>query len=133
MAEQTEQEIQEEIRREHEELRHLLGTVRRAISSRLEGVPRIGEMIASLAEHIETHFQEEEVYGLFDQIVDQAPRLAGKTDELRAEHVQLLGSVGTIVKTASGGDGSDGWWTQLDKHFLQFSKDLMHHESKENE
>jgi len=129
---QSKHELFEEIRREHEELRELLGDVRRMLASRLETVASVAEMLALLSEHVETHFSEEETAGLFDQVVDRAPRLSDRIDSLRTEHQQLLSSVRNLNEAAAG-DSSGDWWKRLETAFHEFSSGLMHHESAENE
>ncbi len=126
-------ELFEEIRQEHQELRESLGELNRMLADRLEAVARVAEMVSSLGEHVETHFDEEETAGLFDDIVERAPRLSDHIAKLRADHQQLLTTVRQLKKAASEGDGSTDWWENLEKTFHEFSKDLMHHENAEND
>lgn len=130
---QTSHELAEQIRQEHEELRALLGEIHGMLAKRLEAVASVAETLASLNEHVETHFAEEETAGLFDDVVDKAPRLSERIDALRNEHEQLLVAVRRLSEVANDGDGSDDWWQRLDAAFHEFSRDLMHHESCENE
>ncbi len=123
----------DEIRREHAELRELLGQVHHAVANRLRTVAQVAELLATLSDHIETHFQEEEFGGFFDEVVSQAPRLSERTDALREEHQRLLTLVNQLSDLALQGNGSDDWWEKLERQFHEFSKDLMHHEHKENE
>lgn len=123
----------EEIRREHEELRGLLGNVRQTLAKRLATVANVAETIGKLCEEVETHFTQEEIDGFFDQVVEQAPRLSNDTDQLRSEHVQLREVIRKLSDCASKGDGSDDWWQGIEAQFHEFSKQLMRHESKENE
>ena len=80
-----------------------------------------------------THFAEEETAGFFDDVVDRAPRLSDRIDALRTEHQQLLAAIRRLNEVAGDGDGSADWWQRLEAAFHQFSNDLMHHESTENE
>lgn len=127
------QQRYEEMRREHEELRELLGKVRRVIAKRAESVAHVSDILASLVTHVETHFADEEVEGLFDELAEQAPRLTERTEQLRQEHVQLRAAIGKLAELAASGDTSSDWWQQLETAFHQFSTQLMHHETKENE
>ena len=61
----------EQMRREHEELREILGTVGRTLAKRMETVANVAEMLSALIAHVETHFQEEEVAGFFDEVKEQ--------------------------------------------------------------
>lgn len=130
---QSRHELFEEIRREHEELRELLGGVKHMLGKRLETVASVAEMLASLGEHVETHFAEEETAGVFDDIVDQAPHLADRIESLRIEHQQLLAAVRRLNEVAAPSDSSDDWWQSLEAAFHEFSSGLMHHETAENE
>jgi iron-sulfur cluster repair protein YtfE (RIC family) len=130
---QPSHEFFEEIRREHEELRDLLGDIHQMLAKRLEAVASVSEMLASLGDHVETHFSEEETAGFFDDVTDRAPRLSDRIDALRTEHQQLLAAVRRLKEVANGGDGSADWWQRLESAFREFSKELMHHESSETE
>jgi len=123
----------EEIRREHEELRALLGTVHRTLAEQKETVPHVSEMMASLCEHLETHFNEEEFDGFFDDVSQRAPRVTEITNELRDEHNSFRETIRGLAETAANGDASAEWWHRLEHDFHSFSTELMHHESKENE
>ncbi|MBC8353181.1 MAG: hemerythrin domain-containing protein [Planctomycetes bacterium] len=130
---QTNHELFEDIRREHEELRELLGEIHRTLANRLAAVASVSAMLVSLGDHIKTHFEEEETTGLFDNIVDRAPRLSERIDALRTEHQQLLAVVRQLNEVARNGDGSVDWWQRLNTDFHKFSAELMHHETAEND
>ncbi len=123
----------ERIRREHEELRELLASVHRTLTKRLETVAAVSDIFALLCNQIKTHFSEEETAGFFDEIVAQAPHLSPQTEYLCNEHGCLLETARKLADEANDGDGSDDWWQQLESEFHEFSKQLMEHESKEND
>ncbi len=123
----------EQIRREHEELRQLLGNVRQTLAKRLATVVNVADQIGKLCEEVETHFTQEEIDGFFDQVVEHAPRLSHDTDQLRTEHVRLREVIRDLSHCASEGDGSADWWERIEAQFHEFSKQLMRHETKENE
>ncbi len=133
MNEESDHAIYEEIRREHDELRVKLGLVHRMLTGRNDPVDKVAESLASLCDQLEHHFLNEEDGGFFDEVSEQAPRLTERSDEIRAEHAGLRTAIRKLKETAQDGDDSADWWSQMDKSFHQFSKDLMHHESKENE
>lgn len=132
-SEPTRRDTLEEIQREHEELRKQLGNVRQTLAKRLATVVNVAELIGKLCEEVETHFTQEEIDGFFDQVVEQAPRLSSNTEQLRAEHVRLRELIRDLSRCAGAGDGSDDWWERIEAQFHEFSKQLMRHESKENE
>lgn len=129
----SQHDIMEEIRREHEELRALLGDVHQMLAKRVETVAGVSEKLASLVHQVETHFSEEETAGFFDDVIERAPRLSDRIDVLRDEHRKLQAAVRHLQELAGQGDGSADWWQRLDSAFHDFSKELMHHESCESE
>jgi len=132
-VERSPNEFCEAVRREHDELRSLLGDLHKILSQRLEEAHRVAALLASLVEHVEAHFREEEVDGFFDQVTERAPRLSHRVEALRREHESLLAAVRNVHEVATGNNGSPDWWQQLEEAFHQFSTQLMHHESAENE
>lgn len=130
MTMSKEQQIYDEIRREHEHLRELLGDLHQALIERRESVNNLTGMMTSLQEHVRAHFHEEEECGFFSEVTAQAPRMSDRADELKNEHVDLGARVVELVTIASE---EDELCKSLDTKFHDFSKALMQHESKENE
>lgn len=122
-----------QIQQDHEELRRMLGEVHHALSQKLESVARVVELLASLTDHLETHFNEEEATGIFQEVAARTPRLSSRASDLRAEHQQFRQIVQALNEVAKSGDGAADWWQQLEVAFHDFSKDLMRHEHEENE
>lgn len=125
--------LHQRMRREHDELRSLLGRVTRCISE--QGDPEIGirELLAELTGHVQQHFVDEETDGLFERIVSQAPWLAERADDLRTEHRQLLTVLTEVNDSLDLELPDDERWSRLDSQFHRFSQQLMQHESKEND
>lgn len=46
-----------------------------------------------------------------------------RSNGIRNEHSWLLTTIRKLKEGAGDGDGSDKWWSALDKAFHQFSKD----------
>jgi iron-sulfur cluster repair protein YtfE (RIC family) len=125
--------LYEPLRREHAELRELLAGVHRTLAERREAAASVSRMLSSMCDHLETHFREEEVTGFFDSLDAKAPRLVDQTDDLRGQHTQMTAQFRALITLATRGDGSAAWWQELEDEFHKFSKELMHHESKEVE
>lgn len=123
----------DQIQKDHNELRRLLGEVHHVLSRKLENVARVAEMVESLTDHVESHFDEEEATGVFREVSEREPRLTSRAEELRCEHDRLRETVQALNLAAKSGDGAADWWEQLETAFRDFSKDLMHHEHQENE
>jgi len=132
MSNASEQNIHERIQREHDALRELLGKVHRTLTKRRESVANVSEMLQSLHRHVRTHFDEEEQGGFFEEIVSQAPRLSTRAETIQGEHARLNNDLLELIVCADDAKSED-WWQNLEAKFHEFSKELMRHESKENE
>lgn len=130
MTMSKEKQIYDEIRREHEHLRELLGNLHQALIERREAANKLSEMMTSLQEHVRVHFHEEEEGGFFSEVTAQAPRMSDRADELKNEHVDLGAMVVELVTIANE---ENELCKSLDTKFHDFSRALMQHESKENE
>ncbi len=126
-------DINEAIRKEHDELRALLGEIGQILSARQVPLEEVLRKLSLLRNQLETHFQHEEAEGFFEQIADHAPRLAGRINNLCTEHVSMLEEIDGLMEQAMQGDGSDGWWQFIAAAFHDLSKRLMEHERVENE
>ncbi len=125
--------LHDRIRQEHEELRELLGKVRRTLAQRLGSAASVAEMLQSLDGHLQEHFDEEEgLDGFFDEVCSQAPRLSERAEALKQEHAWLSNALRELVECADE-PGCDDWWQELERKFHEFSRAVMQHESKENE
>lgn len=130
MTAPIEHQLYEEIRREHEHLRELLGGLHQTLSGRAEAAGTASEMMSSLQQHVQEHFNEEEEGGFFHEVVCQAPRLSDRTESLKSEHVALAATVAELVEAA---ENERDLCTALERRFHDFSKSLMQHEGKEND
>lgn len=122
-----------QIQQDHHELIRLLGEVHQALSKKVGNGARLVEIVESLTDHVERHFREEEASGVFNEVAAHAPRLASRAEELLAEHNQLRQAVQALNQAARSGDGTADWWERLEATFRDFSKNLMHHEHREDE
>ena len=124
----------EKLAAEHKQLRTLLGDAARTFAQRREAVKEAARTLAAVSEEVREHFQDEEKEdGFYEQIVEQAPRLLGRADELRAEHAGFRQSVVKLTETLRRVHDYESWWEKLEQGFHQFSADLMRHESDECE
>jgi len=130
---QTQLDINERIRHEHEHLRDVLGVVNRILAAHQSSVDDVVEQFMALREELEMHFHSEEAEGFFEQVIDLAPQLMRHTTKLCQDHVRMLSEIGELVMQASHGDGSDDWWNVMEATFRDFSRALIQHEHRENE
>jgi hypothetical protein len=94
----------EEAARRRADLHHALVEVERAISSPAAGrldtwtvdvVKRLGILVDAIDEHIEV---TERPQGLYEEILDRAPRLSSQVDRLRAEHPTLRTGAAELIE-----------------------------------
>ena len=134
MTDSTRHARQAQITQEHEELRSLLAQVHHLLAEQVESKAVVAEKIQLLFKHVAAHFEEEEeeANGFFDQLVERAPQIADRVEQLRSEHGKMLVEMGRLSHLVSESAASD-WWTRLQTEIHDFSKSLMHHENSENE
>jgi hypothetical protein len=94
------------VRRQRSGVRLALDDLERAVTAPSAGreaewadnvLRRAGEMKAAFAEHIDV---TERPGGLFDEVVDAAPRLSNKVAKLRDEHVTITADLDALATTA---------------------------------
>ena len=127
---QENQELIQEIRDEHQALRDLLGAISRTLATGSDGVGEVSSMLSSLRTQLDQHFADEEKIGFFDKVAEKALRLAERTQHLHDEHAKLKS---TLKNLAEFVEEKSNWWQETERRFRDFSKELMHHESAENE
>ena len=126
-------DINEQIRQQHEQLRDLAHSISQALGVRQLPPDEIVRQLSVLRDGLESHFRNEETAGFLEQIAEHAPRLAGRTARLCAEHLEILSETNNLLEQVMQGDGSEGWWCFIEAAFHDFRKRLMEHEREENE
>ena len=119
---------------EHAEMRKLLGSVHHVLADRSRPVSEVVAVLDSFLQFLKQHFEhEDQGGGFFDQITDQTPRLSDRADDVRHEHAGLLDDFKKLRDLAVEGAADDAWWGQLNSSFQTISKELMHHERREED
>ena len=126
-------EFLEQVRREHQQLRELLGNMNQLLADRCKEMDELAEMFTCLCQRLNAHFEAEVEGQLFEQIVKHAPHLADRANTVLVEHDWLLSRVEQIAKYACARTVSDPWWRQLSDQFRRFAGELIQHEQKEGE
>jgi hypothetical protein len=115
---------------EHAALRRLFDAVAASIAP--GGDPsRTVELMDHLAAELKTHFEMEEVDGVFDEVERDAPQLSHEVHQLRVEHVELLAEVANLVEL-SRQVGDPARRRQFEHLFGRFRDRMAYHESQEN-
>lgn len=123
-----------EIDVEHAEMRKLLGSVHRVLADRAQSAEEVVSVLDSFLVFLKQHFEHEDQRGgFFAQITEQAPRLSERADSVSHEHETLLNNFQALRNGAAEGPSDDAWWERLNSGFQQLSKELMHHEHREEE
>lgn len=123
----------ERVELEHEHLRELLGDIHKNLCEPAAEVELVVEQLRTLCGKLESHFQTEEEEGFFTQITEQAPRLADQATLLCEEHIEMLDEAKSIAAKAEHCKKPLDLLCEVKPAFHEFSKQLMHHESEENE
>lgn len=118
---------------EHAAMRKLLACAHQVLANRTQTSSEVLAMLDSLLGFLRAHFQHEDEGGFFDQITEQSPRLSDRAEKVRDEHATLLSDFQTLRALAAQGETDDAWWSRLDSEFHRISKELMHHEHREED
>ena len=126
-------EAVEQVEREHEQLRELIGAIHKSLAEPSAPTALVKEQLSVLCDKLEDHFRTEEDEGFFSEITEEAPRLSDQADKLCQEHRAMLEEAKTIATKAILCDQPQILGQEIQPAFHEFSKHLMHHESAENE
>ena len=121
-----------QLRQEHHELKVLL----KRLSDVFDGDGPRDELSRSLAElrdELDEHFHHEEDGGYFDEIMERAPRLEAKVEELKQQHPALLALVRQLEDYVENA-GTDGdAMARIQDEYRAFVRVLTLHEVAEND
>ena len=123
----------QQVEREHEELRDAIKSIHTTLADPDSASTLLAEQLASCCEKLESHFRTEEDGGFFAEITNSAPRLSDQADKLCHEHETMLNEAKTVRDQTRRLADSEGDRKGISAAFHAFSKQLMHHESEEND
>lgn len=116
---------------EHETLERTLAELRGLLAARQDS-RAASEVLANLGDHVKAHFvHEEQDDGFFESVIEQAPRLKGRAEELTREHTAMADALLEMQALASRHALSDTWWSDLSDRFEVFWKLFCRHERAE--
>lgn len=123
---------------EHRELERLVGEVRCRLAAPVDQASELDykdalAQIAKLRERLESHFEQEEAGGCFDEAVSRLPRIAPQAASLQKQHGQFVRTVNEILRVEPDGQDWRNHWKRLQTEFERFAKKLEAHENAENE
>jgi hypothetical protein len=126
-------QVLEKIKVEHDALRNKLGRIHACLVGPQIAAEDIVKLLREFRGALAVHFSnEEESEGFFASVTAHAPRLAHQAGRLCVEHEALLRKADELCRFASAGSPSMTWWRELSTRCQEFSRQLMHHESEEN-
>ncbi len=106
-----------------------------ALSSRFEAeemaTRNLVSLINSLAAHLEMHFELEEENEYFSHVLNRAPHLSERVEQLLRQHETLKSEVDELVMMARRALAENGDATELAAQFSRFRKQLLNHERAE--
>jgi hemerythrin-like domain-containing protein len=123
----------EKMHQEHDALREKLGRIHDVFTGVDPSPSEIIALLQEFAEALAVHFSNEEVGGYFAEVISRSPELAGQIGRLAIEHQQLRHTAAELCRFATSGSPSMSWWRELASGCHAFSRQLMHHESEENQ
>lgn len=118
---------------EHAHLRDLLKQMQACFSERQATAQQVTEMLDQARGQLETHFAHEETGGYFRGIVEAAPHLNARVNELQHEHAQFLALIDRIRSRAASHEAEDVWRGDCESLFEEFKANFLAHESSEHE
>ncbi len=121
------------MKREHQELIDLLGQIRHALATDNKDAGEIEKLVGNLVRRMRSHFQDEEEGGYMSKALECAPRLTPLAEQLHQQHATLLEIAGRLSSHVGTKAGTEPWWTELAEIFDGFAKQLLKHESQEND
>lgn len=130
----TSHDVAEKIKHEHDALLDKLRQIHAVLAGREIAVDEIEILLHEFQSALAVHFaNEEEAEGFFESVTAHSPRLADQAGRLCTEHEELLRRSAELCRFAAAGSPSMAWWRELSSRCHEFSRQLMHHESKESQ
>lgn len=124
-------EAVEQMRVEHEQLRHLLKEISAALKGNSRQQRQIDRLMVQLSELVESHFRHEEEGGYLKTALARAPHLAIKAEKLREQHAMLLEEIDKLGMLVHSGVESPAWWSRVEGDLHQIEVNMRHHEEAE--
>ncbi|MEM1303352.1 MAG: hemerythrin domain-containing protein [Planctomycetota bacterium] len=121
----------ETIQDDHRELMSLVESLRRRLDGPAWTDPMVGSLLESLVAHLEAHFQNEEVDGFFDEVLDLAPQATPRVDALLAEHQRMLTVADDLCHRYHRVRRTPVSWRHLGDSFQRLRQMLLVHECDE--
>ncbi|MCA9231598.1 MAG: hypothetical protein KDA57_13185 [Planctomycetales bacterium] len=118
---------------EHRELTDLFTKLTEAVLRDGQGKGPVEELIEVIADRIQTHFQHEENGGYFTAIIERAPRLMSRAEQLVEQHASILEQVEMLRILVRSGVESPAWWNRIRSDLNALQLVLSQHERAEEE
>ncbi len=116
---------------EHESLERSLASLRDLLVQHQDAEAAI-DACETLAVHVRTHFVHEvEEDGFFANVIEQAPRLKARANDLIREHVAIGAALSELQTYATNNPPSETWWRELNARAETFWELFCDHEQAE--
>ncbi|KXK38466.1 MAG: hemerythrin domain-containing protein [Candidatus Omnitrophica bacterium] len=122
---------------EHDKLHQTIGELRacaeQAKSSQQEKhLEALGEWLKEFKVIMRRHMDFEEADGFMRPVVEIRPTLAGRVEEIRAEHDQVWETLNELIGAIDNPGQSSFWPRDVPDATLALLDQIIHHEEKEN-
>jgi len=119
------------IARQHIQIEALVEALCSRFEAKKTATRNLVSLINSLAAHLEMHFELEEENEYFGYVLNLAPRLSERVNQLLLQHEILRIEVGELVTMARKAFAEHDDVTELAARFGRFRKQLLDHERAE--
>jgi iron-sulfur cluster repair protein YtfE (RIC family) len=123
--------LQRDASEEHGHLRKLCQQASDYLSRRQATRVKLTETLVQLRHELLDHFQQEELGGYFREVINIAPRLKGRADALRAQHLDLKARLDRLQSLAQQDEQTESWWQEMIAEFGGFLREFDEHERGE--
>lgn len=125
--------ILEQIHHEHERLEFLIAEIRWVLIEPSELHLRLFKgLMGELVPLLEDHFAHEEEGGYFAELIEIAPELSERVEQLRLEHGEMLATVRAINSRLQFADSTPNWFSAIRSDFTDFLQRCEAHQHEEN-
>lgn len=123
----------EQIHHEHERLEVLTTEIRWMLLEPSEAhLALIKGLMGELAALLEIHFAHEEEGGYFTELVEMAPELSARVEQLRQEHREMSATIRAMHSRLRHASSTPVWFEAICRDFSHFLNRCESHQHEEN-
>lgn len=112
-------------------LQGLLALIDRTLAGQTATIAEVGALLGQLGDRLAEHFALEEAGSDLVDLMQQAPQLVVRANELMAQHPKMCTRARDLVVQFQAGQNPDDWWQETQRRFDAFRQELLRHEQGE--